>query len=406
VDTQTTAVLDRRRWAVLAMLFLAACIGYIDRQTLSVLAPLLRTEFGMSNTDYSNVVNAFLFSFTIMYAVGGRLMDRIGVYRGLLLVVAFRSVAAAAHAFAASAFSLGCFRFLLAMGEAPQPPAYAKTVAEWFPARERGFATSVFLLGATVGVTVAPPLVVFLHRHGGWRYAFVVTGLLGFLWMPLWWLFARGRSAQTTPAAAMVPFRPLLRRRATWGVLSLRFFLDPVWFFYVFWLPEYLVRSKGLDLYAAGMMAWLPFVAADVGTAAGGSIASWLQRRGWSLDRSHKTVMTVSAILMMASALVPALPAAWQYMAAMSVAIVGMQMFGANNHAIPTHMFPGAAVGTVAGMGGACAGIGSMIFTRFIGVSVDLTHSYVPVFVAAGVVYPIMCLVSLKLVGKVEKCEF
>lgn len=404
MDTQAKPALDRRRWAVLATLFFASCIGYIDRQTLSVLAPLLRDEFGMSNTEYSNVLNAFLFAFTVMYAVGGRLMDRLGVYRGLLLAVIFRSAAAVMHALANSALALGCFRFLLAAGEAPQPPAYAKTVAEWFPSKERGFATSIFLLGATIGVTVAPPLVVMLNRHGGWRYAFVATGLLGFVWVPFWrWLAGGRRRGGAGEAIRMVPIRPLLRKRATWGVLSLRFFLDPVWFFYVFWLPEYLVRSKGLDLQTAGMLAWLPFVAADVGTVSGGSIASWLQRRGWSLDRSHKTVMTASAVLMMASAAVPMLQATWQYMAAMSVAIIGMQMFGANNHVLPTHLFPGNAVGTVAGMAGTCAGIGSMIFTRFIGVSVDLTHSYVLAFTTAGLVNPILCLVSLKLAGKVER---
>jgi len=248
--------------------------------------------------------------------------------------------------------------------------------------------------------------VVWLYSHWGWRFAFLATGLLGFVWIVFWRAVGRRPGQPVMPEAVrMHPLLPLLKRRATWGVLSLRFFLDPVWYFYVFWLPEYLVRSKGLSIATVGMLAWLPFVAADVGTLAGGSLASWLQRRGWSVNRSHKTVMTISAGLMMASALVPALNAPWQYLAAMSVAIVGMQMFGSNNHTLPTHLFPSGAVGTVAGVAGASAGIGSMLFMRFIGVSVDLTHSYTLVFAIAGCFYPLMALASLGLVGKLERAR-
>ncbi len=403
---QGAGVIHRRRWAVLAMLFCASSISYIDRQTLSVLVPVLRDEFGMSNTDYSNVLNAFFFAFTLMYAVGGRLMDRLGVYLGLMLAVAFWSTAAAMHALAGSALALACYRFLLAVGEAPQPPASAKTVSEWFPSHERGFATSIFLLGATVGATLAPPLVVWLYRHWGWRFAFLATGLLGFVWILAWFRVGRQPGQPTMPRnVRMHPLRPLLTRRATWGVLSLRFFLDPVWYFYVFWLPEYLVRSKGLSIETVGMLAWTPFLAADVGTFAGGSLASWLQRRGWSINRSHKTVMTLSAILMMASATVPSLNATWQYVSAMCIAIIGMQMFGSNNHTLPTHLFPPGAVGTVAGLAGASAGVGSMLFVRFIGVSVDLTHSYLLVFATAGLFYPLMALASLGLVGRLERAR-
>ncbi len=403
---QGAVVFLRRRWVVLAMLFIASSISYINRQTLSVLAPVLRNEFSMSNTDYSNVLNSFLLAYTLMYAIGGRMIDRLGGYFGLMLAVVFWSAATAAHALAGSVLALACYRFLLGVGEAPQPPACAKMVAEWFPTKERGFATSVYLLGATVGATLAPPLVVWLYRAWNWRFAFVATALLGLVWILFWYPLGRPSSQSGRPdRAGMHPLRPLLRCRATWGILALRFFLDPVWYFYVFWLPEYLVRSKGLSLEFIGICAWLPFLAADVGTLAGGGLASWLQRRGWSINRSHKSVMTVSAVLMMASTTVPVLAAPWQYILAMCVAIVGMQMFGANNHTLPTHLFPPGAVGTVAGLAGASAGVGSMLFMRFVGVSVDLTHSYLLVFATAGLFYPVMALVSLGLVGRLDRAR-
>jgi ACS family hexuronate transporter-like MFS transporter len=403
---ESPAGVDRRRWVVLGLLFAASGISYINRQTLSVLAPVLRAEFGMSNTDYSNLVNSFLFAFTIMYVVGGRAMDRLGGYLGLLIAVLFWSAATALHALAGSVLALAVCRFLLGVGEAPQPPACAKMVAGWFRPGERGFATSVYLLGATVGATVAPPLVVALHHYGRWRFAFAATALLGVVWALFWYPLGRPpASTQSSGPAQMVPIRPLLRSRATWGILGLRFFLDPVWFFYVFWLPEYLVRSKGLSMQMVAIFAWLPFLAADAGTLAGGSVASWLQHKGWSIDRSHRTVMVGSALLMMCSATVPLLDSPWQCLGAMSIAIIGMQMFGANNHTLPAHIFPAAAVGTVAGLGGAAAGVGSMLFMRFIGVSVDWTHSYVLAFTVAGLVNPVMCLASLWLTGRIRRLD-
>lgn len=397
---------SRFRWWVLLLLFFQTCLSYIDRQTLSVLSPVLRETFGMSNTAYSNVLNCYFLAFTVMYIAGGRILDRVGTYVGMMLAVTVWASAGVLHAAVGSVLGLAACRFLLAIGEGPISPGSAKTVSEWFPAKERGVATSVWLMGATIGATVAPVVVVWLYHRFGWRYAFLVTGLLGYAWVALWgFSLRRRRAAGSGPAtkAVRIPMRALFRNRAIWGVMLLRFCLDPVWFFYIFWLPEYLVNGKGLDLKAVGFLAWIPFLAADIGTLIGGSVVSWLQHRGWSVDRSHKTVMVISAVMMMSGAAVPALSVTWQYLAAMCASIIGMQMFGANNHALPTQLFPSNWVGTVAGIAGSCAGIGSMLLTRFIGVSVDVTKSYIPAFCVAGLAYPLLLLAGLAVVGKIQR---
>ena len=398
------------RWWVLALLFFQTCLSYIDRQTVSVLSPVLREAFNMSNTDYSNVLNCYFLAFTFMYVAGGRILDRIGTYAGMAFAVLIWATAGSLHALAGSVLGLAACRFLLAIGEGPISPGSAKTVSEWFPVRERGVATSVWLMGATIGATVAPVVVVWLYHRFGWRYAFLVTGMLGYVWVAVWSMSLKRRRAPKDATVSAQPPRPplrgLFRQRALWGVMLLRFCLDPVWFFYIFWLPEYLVNGKGLDMKAVGMLAWIPFFAADIGTLVGGSIVSWLQHRGWSVDRSHRTVMVVSAVMMMSGAAVPALSVTWQYLAAMCVSIVGMQMFGANNHALPTQLFPSNMVGTVAGIAGSCAGIGSMLLTRFIGVSVDLTKSYIPAFCVAGLLYPALLLAGLVVVGKIQRIEW
>ena len=395
------------RWMILALLFMQTFFSYLDNQVLSVLAPVLRKEFGMDNTDYSNILNAFFLAYTLAYIFGGRVMDKIGARAGMAIAGLCGSTASVLHTLVGSVFGLGFCRFLRASGEGPVSPGCAKTVAEWFPVKERGFATSVWLSGATIGATIAPVAVVWMYKLLGWRATFLATGISGYLWVALWLSLKRKWPAEMLARRKTEhhPIRLLFRQRAMWGVMMLRFFLDPVWFFYIFWLPNYLVDDKGLSVTAAGLLTWIPFLAADVGTLAGGSLASWLQHRGWSVNRAHKVVMTVSAVMMMCSVAVPLLAATWQYVAAMCVSIIGMQMFGSNNHVVPTQLFPSRMVGTVAGVVGGCAGISSMMFTRFIGVSVDMTGNYLIPFLVAGVFYPVMLLIALAVVGRIERLD-
>ncbi len=393
------------RWAILSLLFCQTFFSYLDNQVLAVLAPVLREEFSMSNTSYSNVLNCFLLAYTVMYVVGGRMMDKIGARLGMAIAGLLAATAGFLHSQVNSVIGLGFCRSLRASGEGPVSPGCAKTVSEWFPVKERGFATSVWLMGATVGATIAPVVVVWLYERLGWRYTFLMTGITGYLWVAVWLGLKKQwpKELLSRKKTEHHPIRHLFRHRGIWGVMMLRFFLDPVWFFYIFWLPNYLVNDKGLTVMSAGMLACLPFLAADVGTFLGGSLSSWLQHRGWSVNRSIKTVMGISAFMMMTGTAVPFLSVTWQYITALCISIVGMQMLGSNNHVIPTQLFPSNAVGTVAGVAGGCAGIGSMLLTRFIGVSVDLTGNYFITFAVVGLFYPVMLLVALTVTGKIQR---
>jgi ACS family hexuronate transporter-like MFS transporter len=369
----TAPAASRRRWGVAALLFLATVINYIDRQTLSVLAPVLRDEFQMTNTDYSRVVFAFLLAYLIMQS-------------GFSLTITWWSVAAMLHALANSVTSLGAFRFLLGLGEAGNWPGGVKAVSEWFPPRERAFAIGFFNSGSTLGAVIAPPLVAWIALQWGWRSAFLLTGSLGFAWLALWLLFYRAppRTFAAADAAPGAAWRELFRFRQVWGLILARMMADPVWWFYVFWLPEYLKRERDFSLAMIGFFAWIPFLTADAGNLVGGLASGWLIRRGRPVLWSRKAVMAASALLMMAG-----IPAVLAPQAAVSLALISLATFAystwaANVLTLPADLFPQEVVASVSGLSGTGAALGGMIFTLIIGAVVD-RFSYVPVFVAAGV---------------------
>jgi ACS family hexuronate transporter-like MFS transporter len=403
------------------MLFLATAINYIDRQTLSILEPLLRTQFGMTSTDYSHIVNAFLASYTVMYAFGGRVMDWLGTRLGMALHVVWWSIAECLHALAKTVPQLGVCRFLLGIGEAGEIPGSEKVIAERFPIAERSLAISIFLLGAMVGATVAPPLVVLITKLWGWRFSFIAAGLLGSVWVLVWLVFFRlppmpqdtapeeARASLPNHAASAgtdrLPWLRLFAYRATWGVMMGRFFLDATWFFYLFWLPEFLSRTKGLSLGMIGAVAWIPFLAADLGALGGGAVATFLQKRHWSPDQAHRGIMFMGSFLLFCplalartQGLVPSL--AW-----ISLGTFSLQFVGANIHTVPAQVFDSSSVGSVGGLGGACGSIGAMLLTRFIGYVLDQYKSYELCLDLIGCIYPIMVMVSLLVMGKVRKID-
>lgn len=418
---QARYLTPRRRWAVAGMLFLATAINYIDRQTLSILEPLLKTQFGMTSTDYSHIVNAFLASYTVMYALGGRIMDWLGTRLGMALHVVWWSIAACLHALARTIPQLGGCRFLLGIGEAGEIPGSEKVIAERFPASERSLAISIFLLGAMVGATVAPPLVVLITKLWGWRFSFVATGLLGFVWVLIWLVFFRlpqvpqettckepraDLANQEAPAEAdPLPWLKLFAYRATWGVMMGRFFLDATWYFYLFWLPEFLSRQKGLSLEMIGMVAWIPFLTADLGAVTGGAAATFLQKRHWSPDLAHRGIMFAGTFalfcpLALARTEGLALSLLW-----ISLGTFAIQLIGSNIHTVPSQVFNSSSVGSVGGLGGACGSIGGMLLTRLIGYVLDHYQSYELCLDLIGSVYPIMVMISLLVMGKVRKID-
>jgi len=387
------------RWLMIALAFLATVINYLDRQTLSVVAPILSAEFHMTSETYGLVVAAFMLAYTIMNGVSGPLLDRLGTRLGYALCIAWWSTAAVLHAFVRGPWSLGACRFLLGMGEAGNWPAAVKLVAEWFPPHERALASGIFNSGAAIGAIVAPPLVAWLIARCGWPMAFVLVGLLGYLWLAAWWMLYYtpdhvARESRTPPP----PCRALMRTRfLPWFTLS-KVFVDPVWYFYVFWFPKYLHTAHGLDLAQIGMTAWIPFLTADAGNLAGGWFTSLLIRRGLSTATARKLSIAIAALLMTA-----AIPAAFTTHVGLAIGLVSTATFGytsytANTLPLPADVFPRNAVGSVWGLASMGSGFGGMLFSWLGGRVID-RWGYLPVFVAYGIMPLVSLAILLFLVG-------
>lgn len=407
------------RWWIIGLIFIITVINYIDRQTVSVLAPVITKDLGLSNTEFGSITTWFLLAYTISQAVSGKLYDKLGNKLGFTVSVVVWSVAACLHAFATGIASLSVFRFILGFGEAGNFPGAAKVSAEWFPQRQRALAQGIFNSGVALGSIVAPPAIIWLQLNFGWKTTFVVTGILGFIWLVLWWFFydARekhkflteeekqiiedGETPKTTDET-IPSYTKLLSYRQTWSVVMARFLVDPVWWLYITWLPKYLYDARGFDLKQIGAFAWVPFVAAGLGSVFGGWLAGFLIGRGWSVDKARKVIIGVSCLLMPAGIVAAYTSDAMFALAMISVVLFGFQVWINNVQTLPSDFFPKSAVGSVAGLGGMGAGIGSMIFTFTTGWVVD-SFSYAPILVAAGLLGPIGTVVLFLLAGKIQK---
>ena len=396
------------RWRMIALAFLATMINYLDRQTLSVAAPTLRDQFHMSNEVYSRIVSAFLFAYTIMNGASGPLIDRLGTRIGYGLCVAWWSIAAALHALARGPFSLGVFRFLLGMGEAGNWPGAIKVVAEWFPESERALACGIFNSGSAVGAIIAPPVVAYLILHSGWQTAFAAVGLVGLLWLAAWFaLYHTPASSPSTaasegPAEPTVPALRLLRMRFVQAFTVSKIFMDPVWYFYIFWFPEYLKSTRHYNLASIGRYSWIPFAVAGFGNILGGSLSGLLLRRGLSLTVARKSSVTVFALLMTSA--IPAVLAkdTWVAIAFVSIAMLGYTGCLANMLSFPADVFPKSTVASVYGLASMGSGFGGMLFTLITGWVID-HYSYTPVFVGFGIL-PLICATILWMwLGPLEK---
>jgi len=339
---------------------------------------------------------AFLLAYTIMNGISGPLIDRLGTRLGYGLCIAWWSAAALLHAFARGAFSLGAFRFLLGIGEAGNWPGAVKVVAEWFPERERALACGLFNSGSAVGAILAPPIVVYVISRLGWPAAFALVGIIGFVWLAFWWPIYRtpgGKAAVAAIQAARIPVRQLMRSRFVLAFTFSKIFLDPVWYFYIFWFPEYLKRARHFDMASIGAYAWVPFAVAGIGNFAGGMLAGFLLRRGLSVTVTRKAAVTFFAALMLS-----AIPAVLAEQAWASIAFVSLAMFGytgalANMLSIPADVFPGSAVASVYGLASMGSGFGGMLYTLITGWVLD-RYSYLPVFVGFGIM-PLLCALIL-----------
>jgi MFS transporter, ACS family, aldohexuronate transporter len=377
---------DRFRWWIAGLLFASTTINYIDRQTLSVLAPYLKRDFAWSNTDFAMIVIAFRAAYTIFQVVSGRLLDRLGTKRGLSAAVLWYSAVAMATSMAAGLRSFAVFRFLLGAGEAANWPGAAKAVSEWFPESQRGVAVAMYDSGSAVGGAVAPVMVVWLYAHfGSWRPAFVITGLLGFAWVAVWRLVYRSPEDQKSRDAAAGPapsWASLLRQKETWGIVLGKALTDPVWFFITDWFAIYLV-SKGFKLENTLLGFWVPFLAADLGNFAGGGLSSYCIRQGWPVLKARKLVVLLGGIgmtLLIPTIAVSSFPVIITLFAVSTFSYAAWSTMGLT---FPADLYPHNAVATVSGMSGAAAGIGTIISTLIIGRVTD-RYSFEPVLIGAS----------------------
>src|SRR5579863_939729 len=391
-----------RRWLMISFAFWATVINYLDRQTLSVAAPALREQFHLSNVEYSRVVFAFLLAYTLSNGISGPVIDHLGTKLGYALCMAWWSVAALLHGFATGGLSLGMFRFLLGIGEAGNWPAAVKVVTEWYPERERALASGIFNSGSAVGAILAPPIVALILLRYGWPSAFVSVGAVGLIWLALWLpAYRKPYAAATELDAPPIPVRTLVRSRFVLAFTFSKIFLDPVWYFYIFWFPEYLKRARGFDMAAIGKYSWIPFAVAGAGNFLGGGLSGWLRRRGASLTVARKGAITFFAALMTSAIGAVLVQQAWLAIALVSIAMLGYTGSLANMLALPGDVFPKSTVASVYGLASMGSGIGGMLFTLITGWAVD-HYSYTPVFIGFGLL-PLICAAILwLLVGELR----
>ena len=363
---------------LVALLLGETTVNYIDRQGVSVLAPTLRAEFHMSNGQYAAIVNAFLIVYAVSYTFAGWALDRLGVGRGLTLSIIWWSVADAMTALARGPLSLGFFRGVLGVGEAGSWPAFAKATAEWVPVDARTLVIGICNSGSSLGSVVAPPLVAWITIRFGWRAAFVVTGALGLLWVAAFQIFRylhpeMARSEGAISRDKHIRCSALIRYRQTWAVFACRFLADPLWYFFVFWIPEFLTRERGLNLAGIGAVAWIPFLAAGVGNVAGGYLTLVLQRAGWSVNRPRKTLMAVATLLSPVGIFAVYVHSLFWTIALISIAVFFWIFWSIAVHSLSGDYFPPRAVASVYGIAGTGSTVGSAISTWAVGRTLDIT---------------------------------
>lgn len=411
------------RWYIGGVLFLSTVINYLDRQTLSVLAPDIKREFGWNNQTFALLIVAFRVAYAIGQSASGRFLDHVGIRKGLTWTVAFYSVSAMLASATSGLWSLCGFRFLLGAGESANWPGATKTVSEWFPRAESGWAVALFDSGSSVGGALAPLLAFWVFRtFGGWRPAFLVTGALGLLWIPLFrWLYRRpeehprlseperswimadraaapGDNHSGDESNARLPYAQLLRMRQTWGVVLSKALTDPVWFFVTDWFAILLV-ARGYDPKNVLLAFWIPFLAADLGNFAGGGLSSWLIRRGWAVDASRKLVCVAGATGM-AMLAVPVFVTGFAWLVgSFAVATLSYAAFSTIILTLPSDLYPSGTVATVSGMSGTGAGIGTIAATFLIGAVSD-RYSFEPILVGASIVPVIAAILVLKLIPR------
>jgi MFS transporter, ACS family, hexuronate transporter len=398
-----------RRWKIAVLVSGAIAISYLDRQTLPVAVHAIANDIPLSNEQFSSLQSAFLLSYALMYAGGGKLTDVLGTRRGFTLIMLFWSLACASHAAALSFGMLIASRFLLGAGEGGGFPAATRVVAEWFPTTERATAMGIINAGTALGAIAAPPLIAVIVSYLGWRWIFLITGAIGLLWT-ITWIFSYstpeldrsprfGQSAENLTRDSEDPpvklrWIDLLRIRESWGLVCAKFLSDAAWYFYLFWLPKYLFDARGFDIKGVGTFAWIPPAAAGIGCLLGGWFSSYLVRCRFPVGTARKVALGVSAAVMPCIVLVPHVAVSWA-IALFSVAYFGQQSWSTLVMVLPTDLFPNGVVGSIAGLIGFGGAIGGIVFGQLVGYLLDRGFGYGLVFPLAGSLHVIALIVIL-----------
>jgi ACS family hexuronate transporter-like MFS transporter len=402
----------RYRWLICGLLFAATAINYIDRQMIGVLKPVLQADLGWSESDYANIVFWFQCAYAIGFLAMGRFIDAAGARVGYAVAFTFWTLAHAAHGFASGLVQFIMVRFALGIGESGNFPAGLKVVAEWFPQRERAFAIGLFNAGANVGAIATPLIIPAITLAYGWRAAFIVTGLASLVWVVAWLVIYRRpeehkrvnaqelayiRSDPVQPAGH-IPWSRLFTVRQTWAYAVPKFCIDPIWWMFLFWLPDFLGKRYGLDLKSFGPPLVVIYLMSDLGSILGGWASSRLIGRGWSVNAARKITLLCCALAVLPVVTVQSIDNLWVAVLLIGLATAGHQAFSANILTLPSDLFPRAAVGSVVGIGGTAGAIGGMLIAKFVGYVLDLTGSYALIFAVAGGAY-LVALAALHIIS-------
>ncbi|MFA6439781.1 MAG: MFS transporter, partial [Bacteriovoracaceae bacterium] len=405
------------RWVICGLLFFATTINYMDRQILGLLAPVLQTEIGWSESEYAWIVTAFQAAYAIGLISFGWFIDKFGTKIGYTLSITGWSIAAVAHAAVTTVFGFGVARFGLGLSEAGNFPAAQKAVAEWFPKKERALTTGIYNSGANIGAVLAPAVVPWLTVMYGWQEAFIAVGALGFIWIIFWWkIYAKPEqvtnltkeefdyihSDPPEPSAEKIPWASLLRYRQTWAFVIGKFMTDPIWWFYLYWLPKYLNKEYGLTITGLGLPLITIYMMTSIGSIGGGWLSSHLIQKGWEINKARKTTMLVAALLVVSIIIASQVTDLWTSVILIGIAAAAHQGWSANIFTTASDMFPKKAVASVTGLGGMAGSVGGMIFAPFIGYILEWTGSYFIPFIISGTAYLIALGIFHLLAPKLE----
>jgi ACS family hexuronate transporter-like MFS transporter len=415
--------INNYRWWIAVMLMLATALNYLDRQNLPMVVTELRKVFPIDNVAFGRLNFMFLFAYGLMYIGGGKIIDWLGPKGGLVLMVIWWSVANMMHGLVAGVMGLFIARFLLGLGEGGGFPGSAKAVSEWFPPKERSFAFGLFNTGSSIGAMIAPPLIAFIVVTLSWRWVFILTGLIGFIWALIWYFMydhpnksrvitskekilinsAINSGSENDIGKTNIKWISLFYHRQLWGLCTARLFIDSAWYFFIFWLPKYLADSRGLNIQDIGYFAWIPYACAGAGSLLGGWFSSYLIKKNISISNSRKITLGIAAAMMPVSLLITSSPLAWAIVF-FGMAMFGHQCFSTLVQTIVTDIFPRQVVGSVAGLVGGIGCFGAMLFSLLAGQMVQQV-GYPPVFLLVGLMHPIGFVLILLMVGKIGQVK-